>query len=183
MSILKMKGERNLDKDELISKVIKGDEEAFANIMERLKGKAYNMAFGYVRNKEDALDIVSEAVCRAFVGVKKINKPEFFETWFIRIVINASNDFIRKQKVQAVLKNCIITNRSETYREDILDLRHEIMKIDKKSRNILILRYYQDMTVKEISKIMGYPEGTIKSNLNRSKKKLQLALEGNGNDR
>ncbi|WBW99291.1 sigma-70 family RNA polymerase sigma factor [Oceanirhabdus sp. W0125-5] len=172
-----------MNKEELISKAINGDEESFAIIMDKLKGKAYSMAYGYVRNREDALDIVSEAVCRAFVGVKKIKKAEFFETWFIRIVINTSNDFIRKQKVQALLKNCLSINKSETHREDLLDLRQEIMKIDKKSRNILILRYYHDMTVKEISKILGYPEGTIKSNLNRSKKKLQIALEGNIYDR
>ena len=73
-------------------------KKQFAQYMENGKAKFYRLAFCYVKNEHDALEIISEATYRGFIHLNKLEKPEFFDTWMSRIIINCAYDLLKKQK-------------------------------------------------------------------------------------
>ena len=74
----------------------KGDDNAFYELISESKSQLYKTAFAYVKNKEEALDIVSDTVYKAYISIKKLKQPSFFNTWLTRILINTSLDYIKK---------------------------------------------------------------------------------------
>ena len=73
-------------------------KKQFAQHMENNKAKFYRLAFCYVKNEHDALEIISEATYKGFINLGKLENPEFFDTWMSRIIINCAYDLLKKQK-------------------------------------------------------------------------------------
>ena len=71
-----------------VREAIKGDDEAFLDLMNECKEQLYRTAYAYVKDEEMSLDIVQETVCKAYTAIHKLREPKFFNTWIIRIVIN-----------------------------------------------------------------------------------------------
>lgn len=161
----------------------KGDDNAFYELMQERKEMLYKTAYTYVRNREDALDIVQETVYRAYCSVKKLKEPAFFNTWLIRILINCSLDYMKKKKtivpMDEIFENSIadITDKD---REQIIDLRYAVDKLDDRCKTVVILKYFHDMTIEQISDILECPSGTIKSYLHKALIELRLELKEGG---
>ncbi|WP_367946571.1 sigma factor [Bacillus sp. V59.32b] len=83
----------------LIQKAIKGNKKAFEQLIMKHHEQMYRTAFLYVRNKEDALDIVQEATYQALVSIHTLKNPEYFMTWFTKIIIRCSGQVIEKRKM------------------------------------------------------------------------------------
>ena len=94
----------------LVPKAIKGDTESFTPLLSIKKENLYRIAYRYVHNEQDALDIIGEAVYKAYISISKLKHPEYFNTWLIRIVINCSINFINKSKKALYLDNEAIEN-------------------------------------------------------------------------
>lgn len=71
--------------------------------MERSRDKLYRFAYCYVKNEDDALDILSEAVYKGYISFHKLRDEKYFETWMIRIIINCANDFLKKNLKMFIL--------------------------------------------------------------------------------
>lgn len=168
---------------DIVIKAQNGDDEAFSQLIKSCKEKLYKTAFAYLKNEEEALDVVSDTVYKAYMNINKLKNPEFFNTWITRILINNSINRLEKSK------RIILVDEYEKFDDfnlddsDIgvdvpksLDLYNAIDKLNVKSKSIIILKYFQDMTISEISKVLKIPEGTIKVYLRRSLKKLKLEL-------
>lgn len=167
----------------LVKKAIKGDEAAFEMLIKNESEKLYRTAFLYVKNKEDALDVVQETVYKAFVSVKQVKNPEYFSTWLTRILIHTAFALLKKQ------------NRThyEELASDIADEKHknsseklEIMEalslLNENYRTAIILFYYQDLSIQSIAKTMEKPENTVKTYLRRAKIELKAIIEGGPQD-
>ena len=89
--------ERRLDKL-AIERCLRGDREAFAQLVERYQRRAIQVAFGYVRNEEDARDLVQDAFVKAYRSLERFELGSSFYAWFHRIVVNVCIDHHRKQK-------------------------------------------------------------------------------------
>lgn len=167
---------------ELQEKVLlakKGDDNAFYELINEKKEILYKTAFTYVKNKEDALDIVHETVYKAYISIKKLKEPKFFNTWLTRILINCSLDHIRKNKKVISMEEIIVNDKEiieEKGREEILDLRKAVDKLDDKYKTIVILKYFHDMTLSEIAELLESPLGTVKTNLHKALSELRLEL-------
>lgn len=135
----------------------------------------YRLAYTYVRNEPDALDIVQESACRAIAECEKVKNPEHLSTWLYRIVINTALDFVRKHKREEA-SDSLPEPVWEDHYED-MDLMELLMSLDEKSRTILILRYFEDRTLEDIASICGENINTVKARLYRTLKKLRLDLE------
>jgi len=156
----------------LAKQVLKGNEESFVVLCTTLKHKLFRTAKGILGNETLALDAVSEAVCRAYKGIKKLREPKYAETWFIRIVINVSHDFYRRRKNEIVMEK---VPEGVYYDKNIeFEFSQMIECLQPELREIISLKYYSDYKFKEISEILNIPEGTVKSRLNRALKLLQL---------
>lgn len=165
--------------EEKIDRAKKGDDNAFYEIINDRKAMLYKTAYSYMKNKEDALDIVNETVYKAYCSIKKLKEPRFFNTWLTRILINCSLDVIKKNKKTLTFEEKIATNKApeENDREEILDLKNSIEKLDDKCRTVVILKYYQDMTISEISEVLECPVGTIKTYLHKALTELRIDLK------
>ena len=137
--------------------------------------KYYRLAYSYVHNKADALDIVQEAAYKAILKSDSLQKIEYVETWVYRIVVNEACSLLRSRKESADVEEVQVSSE-DTYEN--IDLRRAIEQLEPKDRAIVILRFFEDRQLDEIAKILDENLSTVKSRLYRVMKKLRLNLEG-----
>lgn len=135
----------------------------------------YRLAYSYMQNKEDALDVVQESAYRAIRDCSKIKNPAFLSTWIYRIVVNTALDLLRKRTRERKPETFPEEGVPDTYED--LDLKELLAALDDKSRTILLLRYFEDMRLEDIAALMGENVNTVKARLYRTLKKLRLELE------
>ncbi|ASN05402.1 sigma-70 family RNA polymerase sigma factor [Virgibacillus necropolis] len=162
-----------------VVKAIKGDEEAFELLIREEGDKLYKTAFLYVRNKDDAMDVVQEAVTKAFISIHQLKKPELFSAWLMKILIHTAYDYLHKKK-KVVLTDDFSNFRGSEHLdlEEKLDLLSAISTLSHNYKTVIILFYFQDQSIKSISESMSKPEGTIKTYLRRAKVEIKKLLGG-----
>ena len=162
-----------------VKKAIKGDDEAFLQLIQTYKIDLYKTALSYLRNEEEALEAIQEVTYRSYKSIRKLKEPSFFKTWLIRIMINYCNDQLKKKK-RLVLNNKLLDVQavSENYTE--MELKDALLGLDDRSREILTLKYFNDLKINEIAESMQCPEGTVKTWLNKALKALRSKLEEKG---
>jgi RNA polymerase sigma-70 factor, ECF subfamily len=178
-----MKGGCNLKNLALVEKAINGNEQAFEALVKNESEKLYKTAFLYVRNKEDALDVLQETIYKAFVSIEQLKQPEFFYSWLTKILIRTAYDLLRKRK-KIVLDENIINNMSDETSKDIedkIDIINAVSRLNKNYQTVIILFYYQDLTIHQIAETMGKPESTIKTYLRRAKIEFKKTIGGVNN--
>lgn len=170
--------------EDLVRKAQLGDDEAFFLIISEAKHRLYKIAYHYLLNESSALEAVSEATCRAYVSIKKLKDCRYFSTWITRILINYCMDELRY-----LSRNCptdynnlepFYIKDDETGIEEKIDLFSNLKAIKPKYRDVIILRYIEDISVQEIATSMDKPEGTVKTWINRGLKQLRLQMKGSG---
>jgi len=161
--------------NDLVNSAVRGNDDAFYQLVSCRKDMLYRTAFSYVKNKEDALDIVSETVYKTYISLKKIKEPKYFYTYLQRILINTAIDFLRKKKDTAEIKEDILADKAES--ESYIDLKHSVDSLGGDYKTIIIMKYFQDFTLKEIGDILGCSLGTVKSRLHKALSILKLDLE------
>lgn len=142
------------------------------------KEKFYRLAYSYVKNPDYALDIVHESILKAFSSIDSLKNNEYIKTWFYRIVVNTSIDFLRKQKhitfVDEETLSIYDTGKLDKY-EDI-DLKKALDDLPKNYRIIIILRYFEDLKLDEIAEILNENVNTIKTRLYKSLEILRIKM-------
>jgi len=158
-----------------VQKAKKGNDKAFLKIFQQQEESIYRMAFVYVKNQEDALDIVQEVAYQSFKKIHTLKKPEFFKTWLMRITINCAVNVVKKNsKVIPLIPEFEKFIGSDD--EDItlsITLKDLIEGLQDDEKSVVLLRFYQSFTFKEISETLGIPLGTSKSVLYRAVDKLR----------
>ena len=145
------------------------------------------MAYVYVKNENDALDVVQEVAYRSFKSIDTLKQPEYFKTWLIKITISCAINLINKNKkvIQLIPDYEELIGIGD---EDIpltLTLQKMIDDLKEEEKSVVLLKFYHDYTFEEISKLLDMPLGTAKSVLYRALKKLKIAylegvVDGNG---
>ena len=159
-----------MDEITLAKLAIDGNEEAQIQILHLYKDALYRVAYSYLHHEQDALDAVSETTFLALKNMHKVQSPQFFKTWLVRIVINTSLSIKRKQEP------IILADLSdETYvrQQDTMELDEFISKLTIEQQQLIFLKYFQDLKNSEIAKIQNISEGTVKSRLYYTLRKLK----------
>ncbi|MCM3185998.1 sigma-70 family RNA polymerase sigma factor [Priestia megaterium] len=158
------------------------NEKLFEELIYQEKHKLYRIAYLYVKNENDALEIIQETIYKAFISFQDIKNKEFFSTWIVRVLINTALDYVKKRK-KIVLLDQIEEGISGHKTEEKIDVINAVKRLEEPYRTTIILRYYKDLKVKDIAEILDCPEGTVKTYLHRATLKLKLDLrEGYGNE-
>lgn len=146
--------------------------------MEEAQAKFYRLAFCYVKNEHDALEILSEATYRGFINLKRLEKPEFFDTWMSRIIINCACDFLKKQNRYDFHEpdDSLPARQEELSVDDRLDLYQALDELAPDEKSLIILKYFEDKSFREIASILNIPESTVKTRLYRIIGKLRDAI-------
>ncbi|HII4402404.1 TPA: sigma-70 family RNA polymerase sigma factor [Clostridium perfringens] len=181
ISYLDIDRKNKLNEIRLIKESMKGNKESFGILIKNNKEYLYKMAFLYVKDEQDALEVIHETVYRAFLNIEKLKKAKFFNTWITRILINVSIDFLKKKGKNEMLDEStpIIKERCEISTEEKLDLYNAIDLLNDNYKTVIIMMYFNDMKIKDISKVMETPENTVKTYLRRAKQALgEILKEG-----
>ncbi len=139
----------------------------------------YRLAYSYTRNQEDALDVVQSAVCRALEAHKSIKNEDAVKTWFYRILVNECLTVLKKRK-KLLLANDD-QGREEAYYEKGYeqddDLEKELDRLEPDVQGIIKLRFFEELSLKEISCITGLNLNTVKTKLYRGLKQLKENIQ------
>lgn len=169
---------------EHIAKAKKGDEEAFRQILSPMINDLYKLAYSYLKNEEDAKDILQDTAIDIYASIKNLKNEDSLKQWAEQIVVNKCKKYFnRKEKNEITtdfhyLENCVepVNNVLET--ENNLDFDLLISKLDKEERMVVILYYSDKYKIKEISKILRMNENTVKIKLHRARKKIKELKKG-----
>ena len=151
------------------------DEEIKALLLNNYESY-YRLAYSYVRNQEDAMDIVQESAYRAIKNSSSVRQAEYAATWVYRVVINTALDFIRKNRKETVGIEDVDSAHEDRYMD--FDVWDSLEKLDEKDRTIIILRYFEDRKLEDIARIINENVNTVKTRLYRALKKLKIELAG-----
>lgn len=159
--------------------MVKNDiyNEVTAFVLEN-RDSIYRLAYSYVHSREDAQDIVQEAICKALTSVRSLKNSSLVKAWFYRILVNTAVDFLRKNKRYVYLETDILeseTAGSDSYPD--LDLRNAINKLSTANKTIVVLRFFEGLELKEIAGIVDKNLNTVKTGLYSSLKKLRIELD------
>ncbi|MFQ6830517.1 RNA polymerase sigma factor [Butyricicoccus pullicaecorum] len=138
-------------------------EETFLERIDAKKDSFYRVAYSYTRHREDALDVVSESVCKAYTHLHHLKDPDSFYPWFYRILSNTALTFVKRHRRFASLEDWdeSVTPMEQT--AEILAMREELARLEQKYREVLILKFNQDLTFREIAELTGKNENTVKT--------------------
>lgn len=139
----------------------------------------YRVAYSYTRHQEDALDAVQSAVCKALEAHESIKNADAIKTWFYKILINECLIIIKKRK--KVTLNADAVEQETVYFEKGYepgeDIEKELDKLDMDVQGIIKLRYFEEMSLKEIAGITGFNLNTVKTKLYRGLKLLKENMQ------
>ncbi|WP_251551006.1 RNA polymerase sigma factor [Neobacillus muris] len=162
-----------------IKRAIGGDDQAFLQLMQIYKLDLYKTSLAFLRNEEEALEAIQEVMYRAYKKIHSVRDAAYCKTWLIRIMINYCNDQIKKQK-RFVFNEEILNLQGISENYNGVELKDAIMRLDERSREILTLKYFNEMQINEIAFAWQCPEGTVKTWLNKALKLLREKLEEKG---
>lgn len=152
-------------------------DEKIQQVLLEYYEKYYRLAYSYMGNQEDALDVVQESAYKAIRDAKKLANENYISTWIYRIVVNTAIDMLRKRKKEGM--NTQIEDYElpveDSYSDP--DLTVALNRLKDEERLVITLRYFEELSLAEISDIAGEPLSTIKSRLYRALKKLRVTLK------
>lgn len=152
-------------------------EQLVAYILEN-QNRFYRLAYSYTKNQEDALDAVQNAVCKALEAFESIRNPRAIKTWFYRILIHESLQILQKQKKEAASSDWTdvdMVYHEKAYNPESVD--EELDQLEPDVQQIIRLRFFEEMSLKEISGITGYNVNTVKTKLYRGLKQLRQTMQ------
>lgn len=157
-------------------------EEEYAQLVMKNRDVFYRIAYSYVKNEQEALDIVSISVYKGLKSINSLKSTDLFKTWMTRIIINTSLDSIKKNKHLIAFEDYMIVPEDKLttdLEEEIkFDLYSTMDILTPTEKSCIILKYFEEYSYKDISEILSSPESTIKSKVQRALSKMKTYMEG-----
>ena len=163
------------------------EEIAYKTLIDKHKVLAFNIALKITKNEQDSEEIVQDSFVKAFNGLSEFKKDSQFSTWFYKIVYNTAISAIRRKKIATVEINDSISGGFECNQiENVLEnlnksdrkmlIRDSLSKLNELDYTILSLYYYEELSLKQISKVIGKKRNYVKVLLQRARIKLYDSL-------
>ena len=171
----------------LIHRCKKGDLTAYEILISNHEKKVFNIVYSLVGNVEDAKDIAQDTFIKAYRKIVSFREESSFSTWIYRIAVNASKDFLKKDRNTLSLNELKSEPRSKNIHDpqeqyerfeegqQIIEL---LENLKEEYKNVIVLRDIQGFSYEEIAKILNINLGTVKSRINRGRGQLRDLLMG-----
>ncbi|WP_025684157.1 RNA polymerase sigma factor [Paenibacillus maysiensis] len=163
----------NIDNE--VKKAQGGDRPAFVNIIREVESDLYGMAYSILRNEQDSADALQEAILKAYKSLNTLRDGSLFKTWMYRIVINESNK-IAKKRSRSVTVSEFSHPMGVSGEYENIELHEAVEQLEEPMRIVIILKYFYDLNIKEISKALDISESLVKTRLYRARKSLLRKL-------
>lgn len=154
-------------------------EALIENLIVENYEKYYRLAFSYVHNEADALDIVQEGAYKAIFKCDSLKEESFAGTWIYRVMLNEIFLFCRKKQTYAAENFDALNAVEEDFafqKEKDLLLQEAFENLPPKEKAVIELRYFEDMKLEEISAVLDENLSTVKSRLYRALEKMKLSM-------
>ncbi len=162
-----------------------GDRAAFEGLINRFQGEIFRMVYYRTSSRMDAEDITQEVFINAYRGVSSLKDPEIFKPWLYRIALNAVRDFYRKKRVRSIItlfsrekdeehvpaQDC---GQDHLERKEFWDgLGRFMSRLSASEREVFRLKFLDDLSIREITEVLGKNESTVKTHLYRAVDKFR----------
>ncbi|WP_153721609.1 sigma-70 family RNA polymerase sigma factor [Sporosarcina cascadiensis] len=163
---------------EIQVRAIAGDDEAFLALMQLYKEDLLRTALAFLRNEHDALEALQEVTYRAYKKIHTVKNPAFVKTWLIRIMMNYCQDQLKNNK-RFTSDNAGIYAAGK---EDVshLEMQEALAGLSNEEQQLIYLKYFQEVKIKDIAQLENIPEGTVKSRLHKILRTLRSYFEEKG---
>lgn len=150
-------------------------EEKFLHAVKRNSQRLFVIAFSYLKNKHDAEDALQNTFLKLWKSKIEFNDDLGIDKWLTKVLVNDCKNFFNLSfRQNKSIEEVYDVSTFDKYFN--VDLYNAVMSLNKKERLCVILFYYDDLTISDISKVTGIKESTVKSLLKRSRNKLKLML-------
>ena len=154
--------------DQFLRRAIKGDAESIVYLIEQDEEILYNIAYSYMRNEEDTLDVMQEVTYKALKKMHSVKQPEHARTWLVRVLINCCYDALKKR-----LKKVELEEQHALFVPSYDEISTLLKTLDPNEQQLIYEKYFQQLKNHEIAAIHAIPEGTVKSKLHHILRKLR----------
>jgi RNA polymerase sigma-70 factor (ECF subfamily) len=175
-----------------MARLAAGDREALAPLMERHYRRLYRIALAYLRQPDDALDVVQEAFVKAWENAARWDGSAEAGPWLTRIAVNQAIDRWRRNRRRAATFTPLedddhdrsladgggAPDRGVIGREAHERVARVLGTLPERQRAVVVLRHYREMSLEEIAQALGMSLGTVKSSLHRALRRLREGLQG-----
>ena len=181
-----------MDEKELVERARQGDREAFRVLVERHQDDVFYLALGFLRNRDDAEDVVQEVFIRAYKSLDRFRGQAGLGTWLYRVTLNACRDHQRRRRFLTLQESIGLVPRAEerwveeraeadpervTHAGHLRrDIARALERLTPAERSVFVLRQLQQLSIRETAEVLGRAEGTVKNLLYRALRKLQKEL-------
>ncbi|MGC8874162.1 MAG: RNA polymerase sigma factor [Chloroflexia bacterium] len=169
-----------------ILRTLQGDQEAFAQLVQRYQRQVYNLAYRMLGNVQDAEDVAQETFLRAYRALDAFEIGKKFSCWLLSIASNLCIDLLRRRKfawlsLQDVSYRTAAAQEepvgSALRREQAHEVQRLLSRLPEKYRVVVVLRYWYDLSYEEIVEVTGLSLNTVKTRLHRARAMLARAIE------
>ena len=165
---------------DLVRRSKKGDKEAFAQLIDQNRQMLYNTALLVLRQEDDALDALQDAILACWENLPSLRKDHYFKTWLVKILLNKCRDVQRGKSHFAYVEE-LPESGDEPDWDTSMDVRRTMDKLGENDQLLLSLFYYDDFSVRQIADALSLSEGAVRTRLTRSRerfKKLYVQEKG-----
>lgn len=177
------------DPARLIERCIEGDDQAIEIFVRRHETDIFRLAFSVLQDPSEAHEAAQDTFITALKALPNYQERSSLKAWLCTIALNISRNRLRKRKVVEKLQNTLTivfqieTRKQPTLEEGVIETEKEkaiwnaLSELDEKHRMVMVLKYFQELDIREIAEILSISEGTVHSRLHTARERLRIALK------
>jgi RNA polymerase sigma-70 factor (ECF subfamily) len=154
----------------------KGNKEAFVRLIKVAEKSMYRVARAILKSDNECADAIQETILKAYKSIAALREPQYFKTWITKILINECNRILRNNRKVIPIEEFI----DQAYKLDAyekIEIQEAVNSLEDVFRVVVILFYFEDLSIKDIAQTLDIPEGTVKSRLSRARDRLSKMLK------
>lgn len=170
---------------EIIARARAGDGEAFAAIVKQYRNRLFGLAMAMVKNRDAAEDVVQETFVKAYKNINKFRGDSTVYTWLYRITVNTAHNYLRRRRegtvdleeVAPILEATDPGPAALAYASEVgAAIEKAVASLPERQREVFLFHYFEQLTHREIARVLGITEGAVKAHYFHAIQKLKTAL-------
>lgn len=162
----------------LIEQFKNGNKDSFVELINLSREPVYKIIYAIINSQENSIEVLDEVIYKAYTNLDKLRHPEFFKTWIIRIAINESRNYLKKNSKIIYMEDCDKEKSLPNNVEEKIDFETALNTLGLETKSVIIMKCYMNFTFDEIAISLDKPVGTIKTWYYKGLDKLKTQLDG-----